>query len=64
VLPDRKQIIDWALSETTKQRFGAKYGPQAAEKIIETAYRLETMNESGITGPKRLRDIKSKFGNQ
>ena len=64
VLPDRKQIIDWALSETTKQRFGAKYGPQAAEKIIETAYRLETMNESGVTGPKPLRDIRSKFGNQ
>ena len=64
VLPDRKEIIDWALSDKTKQRFGAKYGPQAAEKIIETAYRLETMNKSGTTGPKPLREIKSKFENQ
>lgn len=43
LLPDNQLIRDWALKEDTCRRFEMKYGTKAAQKIVETAHKLQAI---------------------
>lgn len=39
-LPNNQNIRDWAMKEETQSRFVSKYGNNAGQKLLESAYRL------------------------
>jgi len=60
-LPENEKIRNWALSESTQKRFFEKYSDSAAEKLIEVAYKLDSISIENVSGAKSVSAIKESF---